>query len=205
MCGQFELSWDEQSPWTREIRRRYAGSAALSACRLTGTARPGETLPALARGRGGQVGAFFMRWGFQMEEKGPLLINARSEGAAGKPLFSDALGKRRCLIPAACYYEWQRQGGGAKQKFALAPANGEGCYLAGLYRYETDRRVPAFVVLTRAAERDIAFLHSRMPVLLGAEDSEHWLDPQADPQALLARALRVLDAVAADTGSAGTE
>lgn len=195
MCGQFELPGRAFDGWLTQIERRYGGTAALSACRRAGTARPGEILPVLARGRSGQTGAFLMRWGFRMNESGPLLINARSETAAKKPTFADEWQRRRCLIPAAHYYEWQRAGGKERQKFALKPTAPGEYYLAGLYRYEKDGRMPSFVVLTRAAEPDIAFIHSRMPVLLTGEAAKEWLEAQGDPSAALHQAVRILDAI----------
>ena len=139
-----------------------------------------------------------MRWGFQMGEKAALLINARSETAAEKPTFANGWRQRRCLIPAAYYYEWQRAGEGKRQKFALKPEQPGEYYLAGLYRYDRDRQLPSFVVLTRAAEQDIAFIHHRMPVLLAGEAAEEWLEARGEPASALRRAARVFHAAPAE-------
>lgn len=193
MCGQFELPEMEMDGMLRILSARY-GDAAIASCRKAGTARPGEILPVLARGKNGDIGAFLMRWGYQMDEKKQLLINARSETAAKKPIFADSWRQRRCLIPAACYYEWQRSGGKEKQKFALAPADASDFYLAGLYRYEQNRKIPSFVVLTRSAAQDIAFIHHRMPVLLPKRAAEKWISQETDAQMILSHALTILDA-----------
>lgn len=198
MCGQFELPQEELAGWLDSVNRRYQGVAARSACRWAGTAHPGEILPVLARGRSGRMGVFLMRWGFQMEERASLLINARSETAAGKPTFANAWRQRRCLIPAAYYYEWQRAGAGKRQKFALKPEAPGEYYLAGLYRYDQDRLLPSFVVLTRAAEADIAFIHHRMPVFLTGEAAEEWLKADGEPGAALRQAVQVFDAAGAE-------
>ncbi|MBQ9263380.1 MAG: SOS response-associated peptidase [Clostridia bacterium] len=194
MCGQFELPLQGLAEWETEIDRKYASLPLPAPWRRKGTAQPGDILPVLARGTSGNAGPFLMRWGYRQDNKGRLLINARSETAYRKPLFSSSFENRRCLIPAASYYEWQRTGKG-RQKFALTPQGaGDHRYLACLYRYENDPRLPAFVVLTRAAEPDIAFIHNRMPVLLDEDAAQAWLSPTVDPQTILSRALTVMDA-----------
>jgi len=60
------------------------------------------------------------------------MINARSETAASKPSFSDALKHRRCLIPADGFYEWKRTGT-SKQRFCFEVNEGELFAFAGLW------------------------------------------------------------------------
>jgi putative SOS response-associated peptidase YedK len=70
-------------------------------------------------------------------------INARAEEAASKPAFREALKKRCCLVPADCFYEWQRLGGKSKRPFAIALKSGEPYAFAGLWeswRPKMDRR-----------------------------------------------------------------
>ena len=199
MCGQFELPGQDMEACCAEIDRKYAGYPLPAPWRRQGTVRPGDILPVIARGKNGKTGFFLMRWGFSGGEKGLTLINARSETADKKATFAAAFQSRRCLIPAARYYEWQRTGTD-RQKFSLTPAAEPPFFLAGLYRYEADRRLPAFVVLTRAAENDIAFIHNRMPVLLSGQAAENWLSPHEDPSALLSQALRVMNAATQRSG-----
>src|ERR1039458_7570757 len=60
-------------------------------------------------------------------------INARAEEAATKPAFREALKKRRCLVPAAAFYEWQRLDAKPKKPFAIALISGEPYAFAGLW------------------------------------------------------------------------
>ena len=73
-----------------------------------------------------------------------MMINARSESAATKPAFRDALKSRRCLVPADAFYEWQKIGK-AKQPFCFEVRNGElfhsrGCGIAGEIRAANESR-----------------------------------------------------------------
>ena len=104
---------------------------------------------------------------------GKLLFNARSETAAEKAIFKDGMAQRRCLIPATCYFEWEHRGK-EKIKYAIAPANNDMIYLAGIYRKEGNRA--ACTILTREPADSIAFIHNRMPVILPPEAVNDWLN-----------------------------
>ena len=85
----------------------------------------------------------------------------------------------RCLIPASNYFEWQALPDGKKRKYAIF--SGEPVlYMAGLYRREPGAELPAFVVLTKAAEGGISFLHDRMPVILAPAEQLSWLNGELD-------------------------
>jgi putative SOS response-associated peptidase YedK len=88
-----------------------------------------------------------MKWGFALSG-GKLLINARSETAATKPMFQEAMTTRRCIIPASGYFEWQKQGNRKVKHrfFADKPL-----YLAACYRHSRNGGPSEFVILTRAA------------------------------------------------------
>lgn len=135
--------------------------------------REGEVRPsdeaAVLTGRGGRLRAQYMRWGFLSPKGGGLLINARSETAAQKPSFSDSLMRRRCVIPANCFYEWDRN----RQKVEFSVEGLPLFFMAGLYRDFGDG--PRFTVLTTAANASMAPVHDRMPLLFTAEQTEAWL------------------------------
>jgi putative SOS response-associated peptidase YedK len=131
-----------------------------------------------------------MKWGFAGHDK-RLIINARSETAAAKPLFKEAMAERRCLIPASGYFEWQKADSGKagsatlgkaktskaskhKTKYAFTLPSGL-MYLAGCYRQEKDVPVPSFVILTRDASEGIQHIHDRMPVIFSRANGLIWL------------------------------
>jgi putative SOS response-associated peptidase YedK len=136
-----------------------------------------------------------MRWGLvphwsKDPRVGPRLINARAESAASKPAFRDAVARRRCLLPADGWYEWQRLGT-HKQPFFITPADGSGLAMAGLWSTwrSPDATAPPLVtcaVLTTNAVGPLTEIHDRMPLILPAQAWQAWLDPGSDnPSELL--------------------
>ena len=119
---------------------------------------------------------------------GPRLINARSETVHSKPSFRSAFRRRRCLVPANGWFEWQRATSG-KQPWWLS-FGGEPFSFAGLW--ETWDRgggaVHSFTLLTCPASESLRWLHHRQPSIIPHERYADWLDPAASSSALLALA-----------------
>jgi putative SOS response-associated peptidase YedK len=114
-------------------------------------------------------------------------FNARSEEAAAKPAFREALKKRRCLVPADAFYEWQRPNPATaaktKQPFAIALRSGEPCAFAGLWeRWQPSdgAALETFTILTTDPNELMEPIHNRMPVILEPGDYARWLEP-GDP------------------------
>jgi putative SOS response-associated peptidase YedK len=129
-----------------------------------------------------------MRWGLvpfwaKDEKIGYSTINARAEEAAAKPLFREALKRRRCLVPADVFYEWQKTGVKSKQPFALGLASGEPYAFAGLWerwRPKEGEPLETFTILTTDPNELAQAVHDRMPVILGRNDYERWLQAEAE-------------------------
>ena len=113
------------------------------------------------------------------------LINARSETAATKPSFRNALRHRRCLIPADGFYEWQKVET-KKQPYLTGVGQGEVFALAGLWEdWERNGEViQSCTILTTEANELMRPLHDRMPVILPPETYDRWLDPTVDVRTL---------------------
>jgi len=113
-------------------------------------------------------------------------INARAEEVASKPAYREALKKRRCLIPADAFYEWQRIDKRTKHPFAFALKSGSPYAMAGLWeRWQSkDAAQPetleTFTILTTDPNQLMEPVHNRMPVILSPADYDRWLDP-GDP------------------------
>jgi putative SOS response-associated peptidase YedK len=109
---------------------------------------------------------------------GNQMINARSETAATKPSFRAAMQRRRCLVPADGFYEWQAQGG-QKQPFYIGLAGGGPFAFAGLWEHwrGPDEEFDSYTILTTTANERLQALHERMPVILCPADYDTWLDP----------------------------
>jgi putative SOS response-associated peptidase YedK len=124
-----------------------------------------------------------MRWGLLPSwVKDPrnftLLINARSETVIDKPAFRNAMKRRRCLVPADGYYEWQTIGQ-RKQPYFIHPRDGVPIGFAALAETWTGpngEELDTVAILTTAASADMAPLHSRVPVTIAPENFARWLD-----------------------------
>jgi putative SOS response-associated peptidase YedK len=104
-------------------------------------------------------------------------INARSETLATSPMFRDAFARRRCLVPADAFYEWQAADG-AKLPWAIARADGQPMVFAGLWegwRGSDGTVIRSFTIVTTSANEALRPLHERMPVVLEPSDWPLWL------------------------------
>ena len=133
-----------------------------------------------------------LTWGFlphwTKDAKARRPINARGETVATAPMWRDAIARRRCLVPADAFYEWQATAGG-KQPYAIARQDGEPMAFAGLWdgwRSPDGEVVRTFAIVTTAANATMAPIHDRMPVILEPADWPVWLgDAEGDPAAPL--------------------
>ena len=171
MCGRYTFSKNSSSKMVQKVLENLQDRQIEV---KTGEVNPGDVAAVIASNRKLEPQAFGMKWGYKLPD-GKLIFNARSETAAQKAMFADGMRQRRCLIPADCYYEWQKTAQG-KQKYQLAPSNANGFFLAGIYRIEQGSAV--FSVLTKEPVEPIAFIHHRMPVILPKEAMSDWLNPR---------------------------
>jgi putative SOS response-associated peptidase YedK len=137
--------------------------------------------------------AEYMRWGlipFWAKDKkiGYRMINARGETVAEKPSFRTALRKRRCLILADGFYEWQKLGDKQKRPMRIALKSGEPFAFAGLWESWKDpegETIKSCTIITTEANEYLSPIHHRMPVILPQEQESFWLDKEVeDPLAL---------------------
>jgi len=128
--------------------------------------------------------AALLRWGLvPFWAKDPKIgyntINARAEDAASKPAFREALKKRRCLVPADAFYEWQRPDAKTKRPFAIGMKSGAPYAFAGLWeswRPKDGEPLETFTILTTYPNELMEPIHNRMPVILDPMDFDRWLD-----------------------------
>jgi putative SOS response-associated peptidase YedK len=114
---------------------------------------------------------------------GNRLINARGETVAEKPSFRAAFKRRRCLIPASGFYEWQKQGK-SKQPIYVTPANDEAFALAGLWESwqgANGSELETCTIVTTTPNELMAPIHNRMPVIVAPEDYDTWLHSEPEP------------------------
>ena len=125
---------------------------------------------------------------------GSRMVNARAESVLEKASFARAAATRRCLVPAAGWYEWQTsptakdaKGRPRRQPFFTRRADGRPVAMAGLYEFWRDPGAPdpgdpsawltTFTIITTDAEPGLDRIHDRQPLVLEPEDWAAWLDP----------------------------
>ena len=116
-------------------------------------------------------------------------INARAETVAASGMFRHAFVKRRCIVPAAAFYEWQA-GPFGKTPYAIARADGVPMAFAGVWegwRSPEGDILRTFAIVTTNANAQMSVLHERMPVILEAGDWPVWLGEQSGDPAILLR------------------
>jgi putative SOS response-associated peptidase YedK len=107
-----------------------------------------------------------------------LLINARGESVIDKPAFHNAMRRRRCLFPADGFYEW-RQEGKARRPFFVRPKAGGPIAFAGLWETwmgPNGEEMDTAAIVTTRANRALAAIHERMPVIVPPDAFDFWLD-----------------------------
>ncbi|MGA8671223.1 MAG: SOS response-associated peptidase, partial [Terracidiphilus sp.] len=110
-------------------------------------------------------------------------INARAEEVVAKPAYREAFKKRRCLIPADAFYEWQKLDAKTKRPFAIALRSGKPYAFAGLWESWKPKEgdtLETFTIVTTDPNRVTERLHDRMPVILEPRNYDRWLEP-GDP------------------------
>ncbi len=116
---------------------------------------------------------------------GSRMINARSETAAEKPSFRSVLVKRRCIVPADGWFEWQGSPGN-KTPFYFSAINDSVLGFAGIYeswKQPDGQLLWSAAILTQQARPDFSYIHDRMPVLVTPELQSTWLSAPANPLA----------------------
>jgi len=127
----------------------------------------------------------WMKWGlipFWAKDPaiGARMINARSETLSEKPSFRQSFEKRRCLILADGFFEWQKNEGKASTPYYLKLKNGKPFAFAGLWdRWKPSEEIDVMscTIITCPANELVATIHDRMPVMLDKHSLWQWLQP----------------------------
>lgn len=164
-----ELMKAEQVVELPDLRNRKTGGKDIC------PSQPGVVLHEAGRSSGHDcvIGASEMVWGFTNPVKKGLIINARAETAREKISFADSIAKRRCVIPASGFYEWDPY----KARYRFTSPEGGLLLLAGIYRKEQD--IPRFTILTTEANDSMIRIHDRMPVMISREEIRPWIEDDA--------------------------
>ncbi|WP_100374801.1 SOS response-associated peptidase [Bacillus sp. FJAT-45037] len=143
--------------------------------------------------------AGYLKWGLvpvwaKDPKIGHKMINARGETVDEKPAFNRLLKRRRCLIVADGFYEWKRTE--EKKKPYRITVNDDIFTFAGLWdRWESDdKEIVSCTILTTEPNEFMKEIHDRMPVILGGEDRNMWLDPSIEDKDILTQLIKAYPA-----------
>lgn len=193
MCGRYSLT----GPSPDRLRERFALGPDVPLEPRFNIA-PGQPVAAVTTTREGEPRGDVLHWGLvphwaDSPKVGYRMINARAETLAERPAFRDALERRRCLIPADGFYEWQRREHTPKLPWWITREDHEPFAFAGLWalwRPAPDvEPLRSCTIITTEATASLREVHDRMPVILRPEDEAAWLahgTAPADLPALLA-------------------
>ena len=180
MCGRFSIFADPE-----RLAERFDASLPEEGLRPRYNAAPTQNLPVILNEDERHIQ--LLRWGlvpFWAEDPaiGSRMINARSETLAEKPSFRTPLKKRRCLVLADGFYEWQKTPDG-KVPMRITLKTSEPFAMAGLWetwKEPTGDLLRTFTIITTSPNDLLEPIHNRMPVILPREHEAIWLDNDAD-------------------------
>ncbi len=143
---------------------------------------PTQPIP-IIRMVGGKRQFALVRWGLlpswvEDPKTFALLFNARGETVLEKPAFRAAMKRRRCLIPADGFYEWQAESG-RKRPFFMRAKSGALLAFAGLWETwigPNGEELETAAIVTTRANQILTPIHDRMPVIVPPEAFDLWLD-----------------------------
>jgi len=175
MCGRFTSTATPE-----ELMRRF-GVIITENLRPRWNVAPSQSATVIIRD-GLHTEAISAKWGLRHAGSNKsMLINARMETANEKPTFSGAFLHSRCIVVASGWYEWSAP----KTPWHIQLRDGEVMAMAGLlFHGESQSR---FVIVTSAADGELAEIHHRQPLVLGAGDEENWLNGSADQASALCK------------------
>ena len=188
MCGRYVVAYDPQTL-----------VSGFSVTRVTPFPRrwnvtPQTPVPVVYETRDGERVAELMRWGLvphwaRDATIGHKLANARADGLFDKPAFRQAARRRRCLLPASGFYEWQATPAG-KQPWYLCGRDADPLAMAGIFEAwrpsDSEEWLLTCCVITVTANDLMAPIHDRMPALLAAPQWAAWLARDVQDPAQLA-------------------
>ena len=186
MCGRFALVSDRAA-----IAERFDVRDGSYEFKPNWNVSPGQYIGAVIRREGRNVLASFL-WGLIPSQAkdpsmGSKLINARAETIDKKPSFRGAFSKRRCLIVADGFYEWEKVGA-KKIPLYFHLKSKEPFGLAGLYETWTSpdkKEIKSCTIITTEANKLIAPIHDRMPVIVPKKQENIWISDAMEDRAML--------------------
>jgi putative SOS response-associated peptidase YedK len=149
---------------------------------------PGGPIAVVRTGANKQREFAVLRWGLvpswtKEMQPGRPLINARSETVYEKPTFRNAIRRRRCIILADGFYEWQGDIPGKKQAWHIHKKDSAPFAIGGIWEHwmhANGSELESTAVLTCESRLPVSDIHDRSPVVVQPEDFDRWLSPDEE-------------------------
>ncbi|MEZ6135936.1 MAG: SOS response-associated peptidase [Pirellulaceae bacterium] len=188
MCGRFTLKTPPDQ-WVQLLLPIANLAEIKSSWQPRYNIAPTQNIVAFAMNDQQEIIADYYRWGLIPSwatdlSIGSRMINARSETLQEKRSFKGPLAKRRCLIVADGYYEWQKRSDGSKQPHWIHPTDADSdephplILFAGLWEHNrraTNHPIRSCTIITTAANSHLEPIHDRMPAILSGQAAQRWL------------------------------
>ncbi len=184
MCGRYYYDGETAKAVSKELELD-SESVPMS----LGDVTPATSPLVLSAAKTGEDAGIIIRnmfWGIIGKDR-KLIINARAESIRDKAMFADAFKSRRLIIPAAGFYEWDRD----RNKAVFFRKDKSPIYLAGVYSLSDNK--DSFVILTTAANESMIRIHDRMPLMIERQSIKDWLYNYNDAEKMLGRKMPLLD------------
>jgi putative SOS response-associated peptidase YedK len=185
MCGRYGRKSDKQ-----RIAEAFSVSAGLADLFLEpdDDIAPGSIQPVVLTNKDGERQLELMRWGFKLPDR--LLFNARSEAIDTAKFWKESFLRRRCIVPADSFYEWQKNRTGKKPKYEFEVSHRKPFGMAGVWapwkNPKTGQLENTFAITTVEANDEMRAVHDRQPAILNpAEYSEYLSESERPPIHLL--------------------
>lgn len=188
MCGRYRRRSDKQ-----RIAEAFDAHAGLEELYLEpeDDIAPGSIQPVVCVNPDGNRQIELMRWGFKLPDR--LLFNARAEGIEKANFWKESFSKRRCIVPADSFFEWQQVKSGKKPKFEFIVPDRHPFGMAGVWSQwknpKTKQWEHTFAILTSEANAVMQPIHDRQPTILELRDYAEYLSEDERPPTHLLRIL----------------
>ena len=189
MCGRYYVNDTVAQEFRRIVREaesmqeKFCRNATAPKNRLTGSGKSaaeqefqmgeGDIHPSgsavVLTGRGPGLTPERMRWGFPQYRGAGLVINARAETVLERKMFCDSVQRRRCVVPAHYFYEWDRD----RNKAMFSREDSPVIFMAGFY--DQFQGADRFVIITVPANGSVSPVHDRMPLILEERELADWI------------------------------
>ncbi len=172
MCGRYKANTEEEVLEIKEILHEISIRINEEEKKYFGKdVYPLNLAPIIDKNKNYRI----CKWGFTKWDGSQIIFNARSESVNTSAFFKEHFKSNRCLVPAKCYYEWEKK---ANSKFKYAIHDDKIMFLAGIIKEEKDGDV--YTILTKDADPNIKFIHERMPLIIAYDKANEYLEGKYD-------------------------